>query len=153
MRLWIAVAAGEAHVTIRYMYRGLALALVVAFALTACGDETSGPTQADLDEPRAAADEAAQAVDRLEAARRDARRGSGRFLRRRGCLRQEAEGGDQGAPGLARQSEGIDRRGPIQRTASAAADAEAAAAQVGAVVRDLSVLEDRFNFHLREHGG
>ena len=35
----------------------------------------------------------------------------------------------------------------------ASSDADSAAAQIGAVVNDLSVLEDRFNFHLRSHGG
>ena len=115
MRLWIAVAAGEAHVTIRYMYRGLALLLVVAFAWVACGDETSGPTQADLADARAAADEAAQAVDRLEA----------RVETLEGALDDSSDAADAFGKKLREatkalraslgEPEDIDRRGPLQR--------------------------------------
>ena len=152
VRLWIAVAPGEARVTIRYMYRAFALVLVAALAFVACGDEESGPTQEDLDAARAAASEAAEAVDRLET--------------RVESLEDDLASADDAAADVAarlrkatkslRASLGDLRAslGDIRATASdAVSSAEAAAGQVGAVARDLSVLEDRFNFHLSKHGG
>jgi hypothetical protein len=154
--LWIAVAPGEARVTIRYMYRALApilgVALAAVFALGACGDERSGPTQADLDEARAEAAAATDAVDRLE----------GRLESLENELDRSAEAADAFGKKLREATKSLrvslgDIRGSLGEIRSlatgAASDAESAAGQIGAVVRDLSVLEDRFNFHLRSHGG
>jgi len=151
-RLWIAGALGEARVTIRYMYRAVALILVAAFAFGACGDEPSGASQEELDEARAEAAAATEAVDRLEArietleddvaAAADASEGFTMKLR-------TATKGLRDSLGNLRASLADVRSG----VAGAADDAAAAAGQVGAVARDLSVLEDRFNFHLRDHGG
>lgn len=150
--LWIAVAPGEARVTIRYMYRALALVLFTAMAFAACGDEASGPTQRDLDEARAAAAEATEAVERLEA--------------RVESLEDDLATAEEASSGLGKRLRAATKSlraslgdiraslGDVRSSASeAVADADAALGQVGVVARDLTVLEDRFNFHLRSHGG
>ena len=46
------------------------------------------------------------------------------------------------------------RYGAVRAAAeSAGADADAAAAQIGGIARNLSVLEERFDYHLRNGGG
>ena len=142
--------------TIRYMYRALApilvMALVAAFALGACGDEGSGPTQEDLDEARAEATAATEAVEELEA----------RLETLENELDDSTEATDRLTKQLRTATEKLrssvgDLRGSLSEIRSiasgAAGDADSAVAQIGAVANDLSVLEDRFNFHLRSHGG
>ena len=128
-----------------------AIALVGSLAvLTACGsDASSGRGDVALAEARAemvaAIDEVralARRVDELESERvtqeRSRQRMAARFKARIGDL--------AGRVGEALAS-------VRESTDSAAASADSAVAQIGSIARDLSVLEERFDYHLRNSNG
>ncbi|MFP5298947.1 MAG: hypothetical protein ACLGHL_08180 [Actinomycetota bacterium] len=134
------------------MVRAIAL-LAVALALVSCGDRGSDASAEDLAEARRQAQEALDLVAELRGdlddlsaevldARSDGERLDSRFERATSRL-EEA---------LATIKESV-------KTAKGTADdasssASAAAAQIAEAVRRLSVLEDRFDYHLkRYHGG
>lgn len=128
-----------------------AIGIVTALAvLTACGsDAGSAPTDPADATARAQAAEAldrvaslTDRVDRLGAELQDQERARRRMIddvkTRIGALAERLR----------------DALGAVRAAAeSAGADADAAAAQIGGIARNLSVLEERFDYHLRNGGG
>lgn len=128
-----------------------AIGIVTALAvLTACGsDAGSAPTDPADATARAQAAEAldrvaslTDRVDRLGAELQDQERARRRMIddvkTRIGALAERLRGA-LGAVRAVAESAGV--------------DADAAAAQIGGIARNLSVLEERFDYHLRNGGG
>jgi chromosome segregation ATPase len=139
-------------VTIRTMVRATAL-ILVALVLAACADE--GSDAGDDGTAGRDARRALQAAERLETRVADLesdveetlRRGDLKELKENlGSLRQKL----RGALADLRAALG-DVKG---RIGSASSAADSAMARAEKIARDLAVLQDRFNFHLkRDHGG
>lgn len=146
-------APGEARVTIRSMVRACAL-LAVALSFISCGDggstaasaESVERAQAEAEAAATLAEDLRQQVDdltaQIEAAETDTGDLGDRLDRSAAKLTKAL---DRLRERLGSNKDSID---------SAAAQASAAAAEVAAAIRRLSVLEDRFDYHLkRYHGG
>lgn len=139
--------------TIRTMVRASAL-ILIAFAFAACADEGS-EAGGDDDTAGREARRALQVAERLETRVSDLesdleetlRRGDLKDLKKNlGSLRKNL----RSALADLRSALG-DAKGQIG-TATSAADSAMARAEK--IARDLAVLQDRFNFHLkRDHGG
>ncbi len=130
----------------RTMIRASALVLV-ALIFVACGDKDPAPATAEqLEAARAETQEALDAVDDLE----------GRFEELRTDLQASKKDSDDIAKELKDTIDALraDLKTIRNSSSSAADSAAAAAAEVAEVVRRLTVLEDRFDYHLRRyHGG
>ncbi|MDQ5815964.1 MAG: hypothetical protein M3516_06700 [Actinomycetota bacterium] len=128
-----------------------AIALVVSLAvLTACGsDAGSGGGDAALAEARA---ETAAAIDEVRTlARRVDELESKRLAEERS--RQRMAAGLKTRIGDLARRLGDALASVREATDSAAASADSAVAQIGSITRDLSVLEERFDYHLRNSNG
>ncbi|MGI8774010.1 MAG: hypothetical protein ACR2KQ_03170 [Actinomycetota bacterium] len=141
--------------TIRSMMRAIALLLVVS-ALGACGDDGDIVDTAAAEEVQAAqaeASDAAAAVARLETRiealeeQLDAAAAAGsKAGKRLDYLAGRLKSSVEDLRGSMREVRGV--------ADGAAAEMSAAVSKVAEVARRLTVLEDRFNFHLKkEHGG
>ena len=135
----------------RPMHRFVTAALVIgAFLFVACGSgELDSETAGDLQEARADAAQAVERVDSLEA--------------RLDALAEQLDDAVLDRKRLNRVTERLesalaDLRKALHAAESsadtAAADAASALARADQAARDLAVLEDRYEYHLRRyHGG
>lgn len=144
--------------TIRSMMRAIAL-LLVASTLGACGDD------GDIGDPAAAA-----SADQVRAAEEEASAAAAAVARLETRIEALEEQLDAAADAGSKAEKRLDHlAGRLKRSVEdlrasmrevrgvadgAAAEVSAALSKVSEVARKLTVLEDRFNFHLKkEHGG
>lgn len=142
--------------TIRPMHRLVGAVLVVALAFVACGRDGSGEAEAQaaaaaeaemrrqldeaLDAVAAVEEQLAELAERVEENERETKRTATKLGRIKDRLWSS----------LAKVRDSVDEA----EGAGAAAASKAAGAldQAAAAVRDLAVLENRFDYHLRKHG-
>jgi hypothetical protein len=128
-----------------------AITIVAALAvLTACGSDAG----ADRTDPAdaAARAQAAEALDRVASLTDRVERLGSELRDQERAQRRLADGIETRLGVLAeRLREALDA---VRVAAeSAGADADAAEAQIGGIARNLSVLKERFDYHLRNGGG
>lgn len=137
--------------TIRSMKRALATLLVV-FALTSCGE--SGSTDALLkdEEARKLASDSMRAVDLLEerAAELEAEIETLRSEKDDAAERLDTISGRLWSS-LSKLRESLNEA--KEGNAAALSEASSAAGQAASAARSLTILENRFEYHLRQHGG
>ncbi len=154
-----AVGAGEARVTMRPMKAAALAVLVVvalgALAMTAWGSSRQSAATEAVKVAEAQADRLDAAVAEIEVLQE----------RTRGFEAELAEvEKSAGRAGLqleqvsARLWRSLDKlRGSVAEArsadSSAASDASSALANASSALRDLAILENRFEYHLRQHGG
>ena len=127
------------------------IAIVAALAvLTACGSD-AGSTRTDPADAAARA-QAEEALDRV-ASLTDRVERLGSKLQAQERAQRRTVGGIKTRIGVL--AERLQEALAAVRAAadSAGADADAAAAQIGGIARNLSVLKERFDYHLRNGGG
>lgn len=137
--------------TIRTMKRALATLLLI-LALGACGDEGS-PTGALKDEEaRKLASDSMRAVDLLEERAAELERELSEMRSERGDVARRLDTVTQRLwSSLAKLREALTE--VKDGNEAAASEASAAAGQAASAARALTILENRFEYHLRQHGG
>ena len=130
----------------------LAIAALVLAALAACGDAGGGPVASSDETARRDASQALDAVEELRAELEAQVTSLSDQL--------DAAEGDEAAllKKIARLSSRLDRAvSRVDRrfdaTAGAATAAESALAEARSVARDLAVLDERLDYHLKSHPG
>lgn len=131
----------------RTMFRAAAALVLVALAAVACGeDKPAVATEAELEAARQETQEALEAIDSLE----------GRIAGLESEIERKDRSTDDLVTGL---SETLDQlKASLKRIKASASQAssaaQAAAGEISSAVRRLTVLEDRYDYHLkRYHGG
>ena len=128
-----------------------AIAIVAALAvLTACGSDAGSARIDPADE--AARAQAAEALDRVASLTDRVERLGSEIRVQERAQRRMVDGIKTRLGALAERLR--EALATVRAAAeSAGADASAAAAQIGGVARNLSVLKERFDYHLRNGGG
>jgi chromosome segregation ATPase len=131
----------------RSMFRAAAALVLVALVAASCGeDKPAVATQAELEAAQAETQEALDAIGSLE----------GRIADLESTMERKDRAADDLVSGL---SDTLDQlKASLKRIKAAAAQASSsaqlAAGEISAAVRRLTVLEDRYDYHLkRYHGG
>lgn len=147
----IAGALRGGRVTMRTMVRALCL---VALLFVACGDDTPAPASSEeVEAARAETAEIAELAEQLEQRVAELQAEIDHASTREEDLGTELERAVEkltGSIDKLKSSLGRTR----DSTSEAAAAAASAAAQIGEAVRRLTIIENRYDFHLRRyHGG
>ena len=128
-----------------------AIAIVAALAvLTACGPDAGSARTDPADE--AARAQAAEALDRV-ASLTDRMERIGSELKVQQRAQRRLVDGIRTRIGVLAERLREALAGVRAAAQSAGADADAAAAQIGEIARNLSVLKERFDYHLQNGGG